>query len=605
MNSVWPLEARDDDETALPPPWDGDVDFSDQQSESALLALQHRQPMLALRICRRVFCRTEARGDKRASLHALHLACVILYNSSQREPADRMFDMVRQRAQGIDDVVLGTRIELNHARRLSDDGEHAQAMVINQRVLAAGMASGDTRLIYTALTNLALSASHAGDAELVMSVCQQQLPLLTDDDVVIAGQRSARANTVALAWMKIAHSRQAASDHAAAHAALLRASEQAKVACESAHKDSVALYCLETLVQILLRLDEIAEARNRVDRCTARLDRMPVVGSEDWCMLELSRTRIELHDGRFGTQTREKLQQIEASTARISSEHPLLQQIREVLLKAQEQTGDHEQALATHKRSTEWHARRHSAQSRQRMKILRHTVLAMRAEAVEFITHDLLTPLAAAQMWLQALLGEPLPAVVATPLRDVHRQLGHGATLADRYLGLWRAELTPRDHLQVLDLGALVDDVCENFMPPSAAGPVRLERELHIGACIRGDRTLLTRALAVLLQHVFERAEVGTPVRLRLSTTAVGAAGKAMLSIHYRGENVSASLRTRIHHRFADGAPVHATALHWLLVTRIAQLHRARLRFQTAPIEGCSVQLSFALSGLLHNDANL
>jgi signal transduction histidine kinase len=87
----------------------------------------------------------------------------------------------------------------------------------------------------------------------------------------------------------------------------------------------------------------------------------------------------------------------------------------------------------------------------------------MRAEAVEFITHDLLTPTAAAQTWSQALLHERLPAASAQHLRAAHALLGHATSLSDLCLGLWRAELTPRGELQVLDLGSLTNDMCEKL----------------------------------------------------------------------------------------------------------------------------------------------
>jgi signal transduction histidine kinase len=604
MSASWPLEAID--EPALPPPWDGDIDVSDPQTESALLALQHGQPALALAVCHSVFCRAEARGDRRAAIHALYLAYVSLYNSSQRALADRVFAVLRERAPGMAASQLSARIELARANQLSEQGEHAQAMVIRQRALDLAMALGDNRLIFLALGNLAASACEAGESSLMLSLCEQQEPLLAHEDSVIAGLRCHRADLMALAWKQIAHAREAAEDRAAARVALQQAREFALSACAKANNDREALHCLETLVQILLGLDEAVEARVQVERCMGRLSTVPVAGSELWCVLELAQARIAVHARHVGIQTLETLQAIEASAERDASDVRLVAaEVQALLLQAHEQLGHYEQAVASHKRATEWHAKRHSAQSRQRMKMLRHTVLAMRAEAVEFITHDLLTPLAAAQMWLQALLGEPLPAVVATPLRDVHWQLGHGTKLSDRYLGLWCAELTPGDHLQVLDLGALADDVCENFMPPWLAGPVRLERDLEIGTCIRGNRSLLTRALAVLLQHAFERAEKGTPVRLHLSATAGGTAGRAVLAVHYRGDNLSASLRTRVYQQFADGAPVDATALGWLLVTRVAQLHHANLRFDATQSEGSDVQLSFALSGLLQDDANL
>jgi signal transduction histidine kinase len=595
MSAAWPLEATDGDDDALPPPWDGDVRFDDQQTESDLLALQYREPALALSICRRVFCRAEARGDPRAATHALYLAWVSLFNSSQPALADRVFSLVRERAVGMGASQLSARIELAHAVRLSQQGEHAQAMVIRQRALDFAMACGDGRLTFVTLGSLAASAGEAGECALMLSLCKQQEPLLTEDDPVIAGMRFYHANNKAMAWLQIARASEAAGNRTEAREALEQARTLSQAACALANDDRQVLHLLDTLVQILLLLDEVVQARAQVERCAANLRAAPSFGSEPWCVLELVRKRIDVQEGTADAQTLKTLQTIEASVEQGGTDVQLMVgDVRQMLLRAQEQLGHCEQALASHKRATDWHARRRTAQSRQRLKMLGHTVLAMRAEAVEFITHDLLTPLAAAQTWSQALLCERLSAASAQPLRAAHALLAEAASLSDQCLGLWRAELTPRVRLQALDLGALVDDVCENFEPPWAPRRLRLERELRIGTCIQGDRILLMRALTALLSYAADHAHPGTAARLRLWVKADGKGDQAVLSVEFRGSPPPPALRTRIFQRFADGAVVGTGELGWLLVARVAQLHRARLRFSTAAADDCSMHLAFA-----------
>jgi signal transduction histidine kinase len=576
LSASWTGDAAGDDNTALPPPWDGEVDIADERTESELMALKNNDPRLALEILRKVFSQAEARGDARTSLHALYLACITLYDRSQRALSDQMYDVIRERARGIGVSLLSTRIDLHHARRLIDDGEDAQSMVLHQRILAESMAWGHARLTFNTLGNLAILANHAGDAELVLSLCQQQVPLLTDDDVVIAGQRSHHANNIALALMKIAQAHEAAGDRAAARAALLRAREQALLGCERAVRDTVTLFCLETLVQILLQLDEAGEARTQLDRWTERLEGMPSFGSEDWCLLELARTRVELYEGRVATPTLEKLQVVEASTAQLSSGHGLLSEIRDVLLLAQEQMGHHEHALATHKRATAWRAHRQSALSRQHLKTLRHTVLAMRAEATEFIAHDLLTPLAAARTWAQAIDAQQLPPSCAPLLRDAQTRLDHARALSDQYLGLLRAELMPRAQFQVLDFGALADDVCESAVPAACWG-VRLVRTIDIGTPIWGDAVLLTRALTALLADAFSRAPMGTRVELHLARDT--AQGQAVLSIEHQGTGPTPSVRARVYQQSFGGHALDVDSLGLALAAKVCRLHRMRLRF--------------------------
>jgi hypothetical protein len=607
MTSAWPLQATPEDDMPLPAPWSGDVDLRDRHTDALLVQLSDSNPALVLRVCRNVFCSAEARDDKHAALIALHVACVALYNASRNALGNSVLALVIERARdvGAADLNLLTRIEINRARRLCDTGEHAEAMIIRQRALDSAMALAEPRMIVAVLGGLSASAFDAGDAELTLSLCEQQGQWLIDGDAGTAIHLGVRSNNMAVAWMKIAQVRATNGDHASARAARESAKKFALSACEAARGDRELLHHLETLVQALLELEESAEARAHFVRVAARLAEPPMIGSNPWCNLELARARIDIHDGRVSTQTLDKLLEVEALVERVRDDHKQADLIREVMQLAQERLGLHDQALASHKRVTEWWARRSSAQTRQRIKMLRHAVMAMQAEAVEFITHDLLTPLAAAQTWAQALLYERLSTASAQPLRDAHALLADATALSDQCLGLWRSELTPRDQLGALDLGALADDVCENFDLPWLPRRVRLERDLRIGACIQGDRISLTRALTALLFHAVHRADEGTVVRLRLWVEADGKGEKVVLSVEFQGLLPPPAVRTRIFQRFADGAVVSAGELGWLLVARVAQLHRARLRFNALAADGNSMQLTFGLSTMLHDGADL
>jgi signal transduction histidine kinase len=584
VSAAWPLEAVDGDDAALPPPWDGDIDFADRPTESAVLALQYREPMLALRICRRAFCRAEARGDEQAAVHALYLACVNLFNSSQRALAEKVFAVVRQRAPGIRDPQLSVRIELAEANRLSEQGEHAQVMVIRQRALDSARALGDGRLIFLALTCLAVSATQAGESSLALKLCEEQAPLLEDQDLAIDLLRGYRTSQMAEAWEQIGRAHEAAGERIAARAAWQRARELAVAASAEANNDREALHDLQLLVQILLQLNELGQARSELERCIAGLAAAPAVGSELWCILELARARVEVHAGTAGAQTLAALRAIEASVERAASDVQLLVgDVRQLLLQAQQQSGQSEQALASHKRLTAWHDERQSARSRQRLKMLRHTVLAMRAEAVEFITHDLLTPLAAARTWSQALPTARLPAQAASHLRAAQGQLATAAMLSDQYLGSLRAELMPSTAFEALDLGALADDACEQIVPASPSG-VHLMRNIEIGTPVLGDATLLMKALTALLADALDRAPSGT--RVELSLVHDSAQRKAVLSIGHDGDGPTMASRTRIYQHALDEDLFAGSELVLALASKVFRLHRMRLRFDASQGRG-------------------
>jgi signal transduction histidine kinase len=585
-SSDWPLEATPEDDLPLPAPWDGDVDIEDRQTEWSLISLQFSEPKLAIRVCRHLFSRAQAAGDEKTALHALYIACCNLYNRSQHELADRVFETVRDRLPTVIDPRLSTQIKLFHAIRLNEQGEFAQAMLIRQNALGTAMAMGDNGLIIYALSALAQSAMCIDDGELALALLEQQEPLLPTDARAWTS-RSHREVIMANAWQLIAARKRSAGDDGAAQAALQRARDLAQSACTTAMNDREALYALETFVHMLLLSGCAETARAQVARTSASLETAPSVGTASWCVLQLALARIDIHEGALAEQTLQTLKTIEGLQDKGSELDLLSGEVQDLMLDLHQRFGQHEQALACHKRSTGWHAPSHSAELRQRVKLLRHTVLAMRAEAVEFITHDLLTPLAAAQTWLQALGVEHQVPSCLPSLRDAQQLLDHTRTLSDQYLGLLRAELLPRTQLEVLDIGALADDVCENAALPAG---LRLTRTIDIGAPVRGDATLLTRALTALLADAFNRAPGGTQVELRLTHEAAQA--EVELSIRHQGAGPIPSVCTRLYQQHFDGDVFDVDSLGLALAAKVCRLHRMRLRFETVQGLGSRLRLT-------------
>lgn len=589
MSTAWPLEASGDSSTPLPLPWAGDVDLQDKQLDAGLIAVANDRPELALEVCRRAFISAEAKGNGQAALQALYLACVSLYNSSQDALADRMFAMVRERSRGVAKSVLSTRIELTHAKQLSAQGEHTKATVIRQSALGTAMALGDNDLIFVALASLAYSAIDVGEAELVLAIDRQQEDVLPDNAAVKSNLRSSRDNYMALAWMEIAHARRSASDESAARSALHCARAFALPACIETNNDTDTVHALETLVQILLRLGDIGQARTQMNRVAACLNAVPPPGGVLWRVLQLAAARIDVQGDTVSQKTIDTLKEIEYLQGDGRDVDPYGVDVQETLLAAHERLGHHEQTLACHKRATEWRAQRRSARLRQRLKMLRHTVLSMRAEAVEFIAHDLLTPLAAAQTWMQTLSGERLQPAAMRLLEDARTHLNQAMTLSEQLLGMLRAELLPRTDLLLLDVGALADDVCESA-PPLKPSSLRVSRDIAIGTAVLGDATLLTRALTALLADALSRAPAHTPVQLQLTRDAT--ASEALLSISHQGPGPTDAVQTRLYQQFIDSKRFSAGELGLALAAKVARLHRARLRFENTPGQGSRLWFS-------------
>jgi signal transduction histidine kinase len=581
-STAWPLDATADDALPLPAPWDSDVDLSEQQTEAALYALQYSDPALALRVCRKAFCVAEAAGDGHAALNALFTATTHARHRSDFAQVDQLFALVRQRARSVARSSLATRIDQFHAGRLRDRGEFAQAMNTLQNALGTALALGDDRTVFFVLFNLAIAAADVGDHETAMALLEQQAQFLPVDDETVSAFRGLRANTAAVCLAELAKAQQVRGDRLAAAASLREARELALTAVSTAKNDSYAVHFLLTLVEVFVQLDEAALARDQLALATAGLQSLPVQGTYLRSMLLLAEAMIDVHAGDVREQTIDALRAMtDDKVDQASFNH--VADAQRTLLAAHEQLGQFEQALACHKRCTDWKARNRSAVLRQRAKVLRHSVLAMRAEAVEFVTHDLLTPLAAAQTWSQALLKQQLPRAAVPALRSAQRLLADATALSGQYLCCLRADLMPRSQLQTLDVGALADDVCESM-------GICLARAIDIGTPVVGDATLLTKALAALLSEASSRAPTGAGVELGLKHDSVK--GEAVLSIRHEGGDPTTAVRTRLYQRSFDHDAFGTVPLGLALAAKVCRLHGMRLRFDRSQGRGSRLRLT-------------
>jgi signal transduction histidine kinase len=589
MSTAWLIEATGDDNTPLPPPWDGDVDIQDEKVNAALKMLLNTQDKLVLRVACKAFESAESRKDEASAAVALLFCCGSLYGLSQDRLADQALAQLRQRVRKSVDPSNWAAAERLHAIRLEEMGEFAQSFFVRQGILELVQAIGDNRAMFEALHGMACSAHMQGDPELALALYDLQAPLLPNDDQVAIHRRSNIQNNLACARLEIANRCRFRADEAAAQASLRKACDDAQSACACAKNDRQALHALSTLVLVLLALNDAQEARAQVLRWTATLNAKPVPHSALWCLLQLSSAQIDAHAGVNLPQALETLQAIEHLQDQGSEIDYYFVEVQQTLLKVYEQLGQAKQALASHKRLDDWHAKHQSTQAHQNMKLLRHSVMAMHAEAGEFITHDLKTPLAAAQAWMDALPAGGLRPSAQRQLQEAKSNVGLAAKLSDRYLGLLRVELLPHAGFEVLDLGALVDDVCENATHRQG---VRLNRVIRIGTMVRGDRVLLTKALADLVADAFTRAPTGTQIQLELQHDA--ARRHALLSIEHQGAPPPPATRVRLYQNSFEMEPLNANDLGLALVTKVCRLHRMRLRLDSLEPTGARWRLKMA-----------
>jgi signal transduction histidine kinase len=583
-----------DKDTPLPRPWQGDINARDENFSPAVGSLINTQLDVALLVCRKAFTQAQARGDNDAAVAALLRLYGVLRQTGMAMPTlSDVWSLILERADAVVDPFVGIRLSITEMARLIDAGEDAEVLVKGDRALALAMAVGDEYLLMSVLAQVEIALRCTGELGLALEAHQQMENLLRGGEPFAIAKHASRSNNAAMLWLLLAGVQSSLGDTSAAKVALKKAREQAELACSAfpaMHNDMFKVELVDTLIQVLLKFGEPVAARTQLERVRSALDAMPNPGTKIWGLLQLAQTHIDLHEERDPQSILHVLQSVERVQG---TDFQLRRVTQRALAQVHERLAQHEQALACHKRLTDWQSKANTAKTRERVKMMRHAVMAIRTEAAEFITHDLRTPLTAARTWLHTVADEQLPASSQRALRETELQLRDAFDLSELYLNVLRAEFLPVSALQPLDLGALTDDMCESLSPPLASRTV-LTRDIEIGAEVMGNARLLIRALAALLNHAFARAPTDTAVHVCVARTAQvngGPLGEVQLSVTDQGGNLSLQSRMCLYgcHTLGTAEGVNPLGL----VARVARLHQARILVNGPAAGGSTLTLRF------------
>ena len=234
-----------------------------------------------------------------------------------------------------------------------------------------------------------------------------------------------------------------------------------------------------------------------------------------------------------------------------------------------------------------------AARTAEQVEVLRVTD-EERRRFVANISHDLRTPTATVQGYLETLLirSESLdPEERERYLRIALHQTERLGTLVDELFELARLEARDAEPAkEVFNLAELASDVVAKYVVTAdeTGVAVRLEVEASDALEVDGDPGLLERVLDNLIDNALGHSPAGAVVTV---TVSPGAGGVVEARVGDEGPGVPASERERVFERFYRGAAAipgvekrtGGTGLGLAIVHRIVELHGGHVSVEDRP----------------------
>ncbi len=576
----------------LSAPWDTQLNVSVDEFLTNTHVLIYENPMLALAICQRAIAQARSRQDDAGLLRA-RLRLVTVQHALGDDSWRAELNQIEEAARSLGDELLVLRVLMAQQSCRSDGAECAESLAVCEVALPIALNLGQEDLVCRILGNGASSLSSIGEHSLALEFYQELRRHIPSNHPMAAWQLAMTHAHEAVVHLRTARGLIAADDAATANSHLAQACSLAQQSCEEFVATQGSFYeALLTLVSALLEHNETERARERIEQFLGCCPQKPALGSYDRAVLELTHAMVELHEPDVPfEQTLRRLLIAQAQPHPDFREGEHACQVLSSLSKVYECQHANDKALDCFRRSVTIKSRTQSLVARERAKVMRRTLMTLRGETEEFITHDLRIPMSTALASLQTMHMEASDAQVQSGLRRAAHNVIRAMGIADHYLMMTRAENLQRNALSMLDLADLTEEVCEQMSVPAAAS-VQLLREIEPKMPILGDRILLMRVLGNLLSNAFKHSPAGSTVCVRV----VRDKDEACLSVCDSGPGLPPAMRARLFQRYAASGPRGSNGLGLALVARAARLHSARVSVESGPQGGAMVVLRFALA---------
>ncbi|NCJ04963.1 response regulator [Synechococcales cyanobacterium C] len=224
----------------------------------------------------------------------------------------------------------------------------------------------------------------------------------------------------------------------------------------------------------------------------------------------------------------------------------------------------------------------------------RDRIAQQREDFVSRLTHDLRTPLIAADRMLELILEErafgDLPIELTEALKTMALSNQTLLAMVNNLLQVYRFEAgQQRLHFQSVDLGAIVTQVIQALMPLAQEKQLQIQTQINPQLPpIEGDRLELKRVVTNLLDNAIKFSDRGIiTVILDADAASTRTPPLIRLSIEDNGIGIPDAEQTYLFERFHQGQhPQAGNGLGLHLSRYIVEAHHGRIFVRSTPNQG-------------------
>lgn len=196
------------------------------------------------------------------------------------------------------------------------------------------------------------------------------------------------------------------------------------------------------------------------------------------------------------------------------------------------------------------------------------------------LAHDLRSPLAHIHIQVAQALGEAEGAHHRPRFELIGQELGRVLQMIEGALEISRAEAgIGRGEFECFDVGEMMNDLCEIYQPAALESGVKMTAALDSGLSVLGNRGLVARAVANLIDNALKYGAEGGEISLEAS----GTEEDVLLAVADRAKGIPAARQAEALRRFGrlDSARSSVgSGLGLSLVSAVASLHRGTFSLQ-------------------------